>query len=101
MSHISGYLHCMWALHFPPCIWVSSKPLGISSFSAPWITSTLLRSDILPRFCTSAPSRVPPPLAFGDLEFLHHRLVAASMRTGIGYIKYISSGRSEGEQMPP
>ncbi|KAJ7209556.1 hypothetical protein GGX14DRAFT_364700, partial [Mycena pura] len=34
--------------------------------------------------------RVPPLLAFDDLELLHHRLIAASMRTGIGYIKYIS-----------
>ncbi|KAJ7222330.1 hypothetical protein GGX14DRAFT_532254 [Mycena pura] len=34
--------------------------------------------------------RVSPLLAFDDLELLHHRLVAASMRAGIGYIKYIS-----------
>ncbi|KAJ7353340.1 hypothetical protein DFH08DRAFT_739179, partial [Mycena albidolilacea] len=33
---------------------------------------------------------VPPFLMFNDLEILHHRLVAASMKSGIGYIKYIS-----------
>ncbi|KAJ6554578.1 hypothetical protein B0H19DRAFT_995031 [Mycena capillaripes] len=33
---------------------------------------------------------VPPLLLFNDLEILHHRLVAASMRQGIGYVKYIS-----------
>ncbi|KAJ7146104.1 hypothetical protein C8R44DRAFT_863912 [Mycena epipterygia] len=33
---------------------------------------------------------VPPLLMFGDLEILHHRFVAASMRPAIGYIKYIS-----------
>jgi hypothetical protein len=33
---------------------------------------------------------VPPLLMFHDLELLHHRLVAASMRPGIAYIKYIS-----------
>ncbi|KAJ7270730.1 hypothetical protein B0H12DRAFT_1008768 [Mycena haematopus] len=33
---------------------------------------------------------VPPLLMFSDLEILHHRLVAAPMRSGIGYIKYIS-----------
>jgi hypothetical protein len=27
---------------------------------------------------------------FTDLEILHHRLVATSMKAGIGYIKYIS-----------
>ncbi|KAJ7701571.1 hypothetical protein B0H17DRAFT_924496 [Mycena rosella] len=34
--------------------------------------------------------RMPPLLMFRDLEILHHRLVAASMGPGIGYIKYIS-----------
>ncbi|KAJ7456891.1 hypothetical protein FB451DRAFT_1275158 [Mycena latifolia] len=33
---------------------------------------------------------VPPLLMFEDLEILHHRLVAASMTAGIGYIKYLS-----------
>ncbi|KAJ6463447.1 hypothetical protein C8R45DRAFT_1025746 [Mycena sanguinolenta] len=33
---------------------------------------------------------VPPLLMFSDLELLHHRLVAVSMKSGIGYIKYIS-----------
>ncbi|KAF7373557.1 hypothetical protein MSAN_00566100 [Mycena sanguinolenta] len=33
---------------------------------------------------------VPPLLMFSDLELLHHRLVGASMKSGIGYIKYIS-----------
>ncbi|KAF8192641.1 hypothetical protein K438DRAFT_1906805 [Mycena galopus ATCC 62051] len=33
---------------------------------------------------------VPPLLMFNDLEILHHRLVAAFMTSGIGYIKYIS-----------
>jgi hypothetical protein len=33
---------------------------------------------------------VPPFLMFDDLEILHHRLVAASMKSGIGYIKYIA-----------
>ncbi|KAJ7619261.1 hypothetical protein FB45DRAFT_799603, partial [Roridomyces roridus] len=33
---------------------------------------------------------VPPLLMFSDLEILHHRLVAAGMTPGIGYVKYIS-----------
>ncbi|KAK7055426.1 hypothetical protein R3P38DRAFT_1356189 [Favolaschia claudopus] len=33
---------------------------------------------------------VPPLLMFSDLELLHHRLVAASMKAGISYIKYVS-----------
>ncbi|KAJ6498181.1 hypothetical protein C8R47DRAFT_1212500 [Mycena vitilis] len=32
---------------------------------------------------------VPPLLMFNDLEILHHRLVAASMRSGIAYVKYL------------
>ncbi|KAF8658409.1 hypothetical protein AX16_001962 [Volvariella volvacea WC 439] len=35
--------------------------------------------------------RVPPLLTFGDLEILHHRLVAAGDReNAIGYLKYVS-----------
>jgi hypothetical protein len=32
---------------------------------------------------------VPPLLTFGDVEILHHRLVAAGRRDDIGYIKYV------------
>lgn len=32
---------------------------------------------------------VPPLLTFGDLEILHHRLVAAEAWKDIGYLKYV------------
>ncbi|TFY84004.1 hypothetical protein EWM64_g17 [Hericium alpestre] len=32
---------------------------------------------------------VPPVIGFTDLEILHHRLVAAGRRDGIGYVKFV------------
>jgi hypothetical protein len=32
---------------------------------------------------------VPPLLTFGDLDVLHHRLVAAGRRDEIGFLKYV------------
>ena len=33
--------------------------------------------------------RVPPLLAFADVEVLHHRLVAAGDLRGVAYVKYV------------
>ncbi|KAJ7756247.1 hypothetical protein B0H16DRAFT_1417252 [Mycena metata] len=58
-------------------------------------TRTVLTVGAHPLVRLTAPTEVPddavpPLLLFHDLELLHHRLVAAGMKEGVGYVKYIS-----------
>ncbi|KAJ7160978.1 hypothetical protein C8R46DRAFT_357307 [Mycena filopes] len=58
-------------------------------------TRTVLVVGSHPLVRLTAPTEVPddgvsPLLLFSDLELLHHRLVAANMKEGVAYVKYIS-----------
>ncbi|KAF7326654.1 hypothetical protein MVEN_02602500 [Mycena venus] len=84
LDHVKAF-----AERYPPSLLYERRPkAGFRS------TRTIL-TGARPLVRLTAPNEVPddgvpPLLMFNDLELLHHRLVAASMKSGIGYIKYLS-----------
>ncbi|CCM03930.1 uncharacterized protein FIBRA_06082 [Fibroporia radiculosa] len=77
-----------FAEHYPPLRVLSTQAKPVLYSSRPILS--IHRPLVRLTSATDIPDdHVPPMLTFSELEILHHRLLAAGDRTGLGFVKWV------------